>query len=246
MHRRRILRRLFGTPRISMKAVIKFVMIVVGLGLIAVSVAGLIFSSRLEGRLRPRLESRLGHIMGTDVEIAALRIAPARRGIELSDVTVLNPPSFKLSPALECKKITVRPVFQSLFSSAPTIEEILLDGMTIHLRYELGEGTNLGHMARQAATLAEQPATGWSMMRRPVRVNAVRCSGADMKIRSNVTPGVPLSLRIEAFELKDVGEGRPVSAAKLTSIILKSILMEAVTLKGLFRPIVDLIRDEAQ
>lgn len=229
-----------------MKAAIKFVMIVVGLALIAVSVAGLIFSSRLEGLLRPRLESRLGHIMGTDVEIAALQIAPARRGIELIDVTVLNPPSFKLGPALECKKITVRPVLQSLFSSAPAIEEILLDGMIIHLRYELGEGTNLGYLARQAASLAEQPATGWPIMRRALRVNSIRCSVADMKIRSNVTPGIPLSLRIEAFELKDVGDGRPVSAAKLTSIILKSILMEVVTLKGLFRPLVDLIRGEVQ
>ncbi len=221
-------------------------MIVIGLALIAVSIAGLIFSSRVEGFLRPGLESRLGHIMGTDVEIAALRIVPARRGIELRDVTVLNPPSFKLGPALECEKIVVRPVFQSLLSSAPALEEILLDGMTIHLRYELGEGTNLGHLARQAAGHADQPATGWSMIRRPLRVNTVRCSGADMKIRSNVTPGIPLSLRIEAFELKNVGEGKPVSAARLTSIILKSIMMEAVTLKGLFRPLVDLIRDEAQ
>lgn len=229
-----------------MKAAIKAIMITAGLALIALSIGGLIFSSRLESLLRPRLESRLGHIMGTDIEIAALRIAPARRGIELSNVIVLNPPSFKLGPAIECEKIIIRPAWQSLFSPTLTLDEIFLDGMTIHLRYELGEGTNIGHMVQQAANVAEQPASGWSIMRRPLRVNAVRSAGADLKIRSNVAPGVPLSLRIETFELKDAGEGKPVSAAKLTSIILRSILMETVTLKGLFRPVVDLIQRETK
>ncbi|HPO14962.1 MAG TPA: AsmA family protein [Candidatus Hydrogenedentes bacterium] len=227
-----------------MKTLLKTVMIPVGLLLLAIAVATLLASTQIEDMIRSRLQDRITHILGTDLRVANINILPARLGIELQDLTIKNPPEFKQGDVLLCHRILVRPDWRTLFSRTIVIKEIILNGMAVNLRYKVGEGTNLGYVRKQAAALAETqpPQPGGRML----LVKAVRSGTIDFHISSILTAELPLALHVEPFTLNNVGEGQPISTAKLASIITRSLMMEALTLKGILRPAVNLLRDEIQ
>ncbi len=220
-------------------------MIVVGFVLIAVAAAAIFITMRFEGVFRDQVEARISESLGVAAGIDHIRLAPARLGIELRGVRLKNPPEFKEDQAIECERILIQPDLRTVFSETIAINEIILNGLRINLRYRPGEGTNLGQISRQAAQHAE-PASGAKAPRRRVLVKEVKSSGGTFEARSNLSLGVPVSLHIEPFAIKSVGGGQPVSPAKLTSIVLRSLVMEAVTLKGLLRPVVELLRKEVQ
>ena len=76
-----------------MKAAIKFIMISVGLTLLAVAIGAIVFSTQLEGMLRTAAEDHLSHLFETDVHVEAIRIAPVRKGVKVLGLTIQNPPS---------------------------------------------------------------------------------------------------------------------------------------------------------
>jgi len=231
-----------------MKSIIKSGMIAIGLTLIGMAVAVVLLRAPLEGFARSRIELRLGHVFGSDAQVRELRLLPAERGIELLGVTINNPPSFEPGPAIACERVLVCPDFRTLFSSVLVVDEVILTGTAADLRYRVGEGTNLGQLSKQAADLAaaQQTMSAQGVSERMLKVKTLTCSGARMTVRGVATAGIPLTLRVEPFTLHDLGDGKSVSFAKASSIFLRSLLMETITIKGLLRPVVELLRDEVK
>jgi len=231
-----------------MKSIIKTGMIAIGLILIGLAVAVVLLRAPLEEFAQKRIEQRLGHVFGSDAQVGELRLLPAKRGIELLGVTVGNPPSFEPGPAITCEQVLVRPDFRTLFSSVLVVDEVALTGLAADLRYRVGEGTNLGQLSKQAADLAaaQQALAAKGISERMLKVKTLTCSGARMTVRGVATAGIPLTLRVEPFTLHNLGDGNSVSFAKVSSIFLRSLLMETLTLKGLLRPVVNLLREEVK
>lgn len=228
-----------------MRAALKFIMIAVGLALIGLTLAAIVFSIRFEDVLRAEAQDRLSHILGVDVTLESIRLAPVHKGVKIMGLTVENPPSFKQGSAVVCERVVIMPQLRSVFSRTPTIKKIVMEGTRVNLRYEVGEGTNLGHLSKQARNLAETQGgkTGWFGARQ-IRVREFTCSGAKMQIRSMLTAEVPISLNIAPFTIEELSEDTPVSPAKLSSIVLRSLVMEVITLKGLLRPVKNLLEKE--
>lgn len=221
------------------RSFLKFIMIAIGLVLIGLGVAGMLFLPRVERFAVGKAESRLGLILDTEVKVGAIRPAPMGRGIELRGLIVRNPEPFKAGDALECGRILLRLDPRTLFSRNPAVEQIDIEDLVIYLRHEAGNGTNLGYMAKRASDLAAQ---GTSKTR--ILVRRIECPGARMKLESNVLPLPAVSMELAPFSLENLGDGKPISTAKATSIFLRSLIIETVTLKGLLRPLADLLRGE--
>ncbi len=221
-----------------MRAFLKFSAIGLGLLLLAIAAAAILLAPRAEEWGRAHIETELGNLFATNATIDDLRIRWLRRGFELTGVAIDNPPSFKAGPAITCESVLVRWDLARLFSPAPTIREIKVDGIELLLRHEIGEGTNIGRLAKEAAALAEAQAgeSGTGASRRLVVKDF---SGVNGKIRltSNLVLGLPISMKIPEFTLKDVTKGESMPVARVSAIFLKSLLIEAVTLKGLLRPV---------
>lgn len=223
-----------------MKAAIRLIMIIIGLSLIGTAVGAVLLRGQLENLTRQRYAAKLGHVFNSDVRIERIRIVPLERGVELLNVEVDNPPGFKQGPAIQCRRILLRPELRTIFSPTIVFENILVDGVSLDLRFELGKGSNLGALTKQAANLAETQQGG-----RMVVVKEFACKNAAMKISSNVTP-IPFSMEIAPFKLKELREDRPLNTPKLTAVFLRSLLMETLTLKGLLRPVFDLLDGEVK
>ena len=230
-----------------MKAAIKFIMISVGLTLLAVAIGAIVFSTQLEGMLRTAAEDHLGYLFETDVHVEAIRIAPVRKGVKVLGLTLQNPPSFKEGAAIYCERLLVLPQFRSLFSREPVIREVALEGLKVNVRHEVGEGTNLGYLAKRARSLAETQDEGEEGSNgRLFRVRQFTSTGARMKVSSNMVPGVPLTVKVEPFVVEELTEGEPVTPAKLSAVFLRSLVLEVVTLKGFLRPVARALRKEVE
>lgn len=223
-----------------MRAAIRLIMIVVGLTLLGVAVGAVVFRGQVERLARERLQERLGHVVESEVRIEAIRPAPLEYGVALVGVEVDNPAAFKAGPAIRCGRILLRPDWRTIFNKTLTLEQILVEDAEIHLRHELGQGTNLGALAQQAARLSEAQQQG-----RMVIVREFACKEAKMRLTSNLTPA-PIPMTLSPFKLGEIREGRPVSTAKLTAVFLRSLVVETLTLKGLLRPVVDLLGNEVK
>ena len=221
------------------RSFLKFIMIAIGLVLIGLGVAGILFLPRAERFLVSKAEARLGLILDTEVKIGAIRPAPMGRGIELRELTVRNPEPFQAGEAIECSRILLRLDPRTFFARNPAVEQIDFEGLKINLRHEAGDGTNLGYMAKRASDLAAKDTSKTRIL-----VRRIECPGARMKLESNVLPLPGVSMELAPFTLENLGDGKPISTAKATSIFLRSLIIETVTLKGLLRPLADLLRGE--
>ncbi len=223
-----------------MKSALKTVMIVVGLVLIGISVGAVVITTQMEDRICDRLAARLARDFGTEVSLEEVRLVPWRRGVELIGLTIANPPQFKEGHALRFERILVQPVLRTLFSDTLTLSRVVLEGAEVNLRYELGDGTNLGRLGRQAADRAATNPEG-----RHVRVRECRCEGAKVRLKANLLPTPAVPIKIAPFTMKELDEDRPVSTPKLAAVFVESLVLEIVTLKGLLRPVGNLLRKEA-
>lgn len=222
-----------------MKGAIKFIMISVGLLLIGIAVAAIVFREQAAGLARARIARKVSHVFGTEADLARISVAPLKRALVLHELVVNNPPEFKAGNAVRCRRLSLVPDWRTVFQQTLTIHEMRLEGTEIGLRYETGRGTNLGRLAQHALDLAETDPPG-----RRLRVERLVCEEARLRLDSNLTPKSPIPLRLAAFDVENLEKGEGISAAKLSSILMRSLVLEVVTLKGLLRPVAGLLREE--
>ncbi len=210
-------------------------MTILGLTLILIGVGG-VFGLSQSGRfVKGTVETELEAILSTEVEIAEMRVLPLRGAIEVTGLEVMNPDAFKKGPALKCERIVIRLDPTTVFSKVRVIEELSLEGMEIRYRVEIGEGTNIGRLATAAEAAGENEPSGFV-------VKSLRCDDAEVHLSTNAIPLTSAGMSLVSIHLKDLNESRAVSAGALTSILLRSLLGEIVTLNGLLDPIANPVK----
>jgi hypothetical protein len=220
-----------------MLSFLKIGMTILGLTLILIGV-GAVFAVSQSGRVaKGFVETELKEILSTEVEIADMRVLPFRRAIELTGLRVMNPEGFKEGKAFQCERILILVDLTAVFSDVHIIEELSLEGMEIRYRVEVGEGTNIGRLAKAAQAAGEDEAPGFI-------VKSVRCDDAEVHLSTNVIPLSSAGMNLASIHLEDLNDSHAISAGEVTSILLRSLLNEIVTLDGLLDPVVNpLVRE---
>ena len=219
---------------------VRFLMVVIGLGLIGMAVGTVAFAPQLEPYARHAMEAELGHTLGTQVEIGKLRPAWTEGALALENVTIHNPPNFKEGVAAQCDRVLIQPEMFTLLSKSPTIACVTLEGAALKLRYKPGDGTNLGYLKQQAnnAAAANAPAPGEGVVVKQV---------VAPRAKVDLVPFPAISLNMKTLELGAIGMAAPEpgSAAKTIAGLVGAAMKETTTLSGMVQPLVELLKTEA-
>lgn len=210
-----------------MRATLKSVMTAVGLVLIAIGAGALVLAPNVEPLLRGRFEESLRDVFGAEVTIKRIGISPLKQCVDFAGVTVMNPPGFKDVPAFESERIRLEFDPRTVFARSPVIRNTEVENAHIYYRYELGEGVNTERLTASIDEyLAQERDRGFV-------VQAVNCEDAEAHFSTNLVPKSRIGMRLIDIHVDNAGEAEPASAPKAAGIILKSIVREVVTLRGL-------------
>jgi uncharacterized protein involved in outer membrane biogenesis len=229
-----------------LRAIAKAVFIGVGLILIAVAVGLILLSTQADKLARLQLEKILSHALKTTVTVDSAEVALLAQTLKVQGLTVANPAGFESeNPAMRFNRVQIQFHAGSLLSDTPVIEQILLDGVDVNLQFDTKEGTNLGVLMHEAErTSLERRSEQPRSLRRQYEIRSLRCENARIEFETSLVPTSGLGLDISPFTLEDISREHPVTASQISAIFLKSLLTEALTFKGLLRPVGEFLRRE--
>ena len=220
---------------------LRFGMTCIGLVLIAVAVGGILLVTQLEDPIREFLETQASDVFGAEVEIGTLSWTLSQPGILLEDLRILNPPGFSEKPAFNCESVHFQLRPETMFAEHPAIARMEVTGSQANLDYVLGQGTNLGKLAQNAQDYeARQANLERPFWQRDIYIETFQSDPTELK----VLPGV-LNLEVPAFSVdRDSADG-PVPAINASALFLKMLVKEVVTLRGVVRPVAELLQRES-
>jgi len=220
-----------------MRSFFKVGLISIGLVLILIGVVGAMVLTQAQSLLTGVVEEMLTDAFGSSATVAAVTMSPSTGALLIHDFTLANPQGFIQGDAFTAKRIDVSMKPSSLLSRIHIIDKMEVVGGNVRLRYELGQGTNLGALAN---ILAERPMGEATKF----RVRELVCEEAKLHLDTNLLPTPGMSLNVVTLRLEDLENGSAVTSAQITSIFLRSVLMEVMTLKGLLSPVLEKMRGE--
>lgn len=210
-----------------MRATLKSIMTAVGLVLIAIGAGALVLAPNLEPLFRGRFEDSLREVFDAEVTIQRIGLSPLKQCVDFSGVTIMNPSGFKAIPAFESDQIRLEFDPRTVFARSPVIRNTEVVGAHIYYRYEVGDGINMERLTASVDDyLARERARGFV-------VQAVNAEGAEVHFSTNLIPKSRVGLHLVDLHVDNAGDSEPVSAPKAAGLILKSIVREVVTLRGL-------------
>lgn len=222
-----------------MRGCIKVVLIAVGLVLIAMSIGTIYLFMQADAYSRTALERTLHFALGVDIAVGRLEINPFEQRLDAYDVVISNPPKFKPGTAIEIQRLSITFDASTLFARNPTIRSLSLQGVRLNLHHEMGNGTNLVVLARQAAD-PNAPANAHG---RSFVLKEIRCEDARMRASTSILPIGSAGMTLAPFVDSDLGD-KPVSVGEITSIFTRKVLHETLSLKGILAPVARLLQDE--
>ncbi|MBX7255828.1 MAG: hypothetical protein K1Y02_05665 [Candidatus Hydrogenedentes bacterium] len=231
-----------------MKALLKFIVTSIGLVLILIGLGVILIGTRFDSGLKRGIERGLGYVYDTEVTVDEVSVVWSKEAIEIGGLTIYNPKEFKKGEAMRFASILVQLDLPTVFSETPTIKEISVVDARINLRHEAGVGTNLGKLDENASRLRGKPLASDApkSAKHAYIVRRLKCDGAMLALSSNVLPISSLELAIEPFEMTDLGSDSPVSTADLCVLFMRNVLKEGISVKGILKPMADVISKELQ
>lgn len=228
-----------------MKAALKFIMTLVGLLLICANVGVVLLLTQFEGLLRDGLTHQAGQILGAEVHLEAVRLDWAEQALVFKGVSVFNPEGFTDREALRIDALWVRPDLLTMFARTPTIQEIAVQTVSLHLQYQPGTATNLGAMMARAREWSDGQAGGerrvWG---RPMQVDRLRSDPVAFQVRSSEPASAEMALEVAAFAVDDPAAGEAVSGARVIHLILKHVMRRLVAVEAMPGPAQELLLGE--
>ena len=220
-----------------MKSALKFILISIGLILILTGVGAFFVLGQAQGLLTKSVEGVLTNAFGSLASVETIGLRPAKRALVLNNFQLANPEGFAEGNALKCERIEFKMRPGSLLRREPVIETMLIDGAEIRYLYKLGRGTNIGALAKGLASrsAADTPT---------FRVDRLTCTDAKVHLSANFMPNTGIGLNVVTVNLRNLENGDSITGAEITSIFLRSVLVETLTLKGLLKPAGKNIRSE--
>ncbi|MBI4557974.1 MAG: hypothetical protein HY706_10365 [Candidatus Hydrogenedentes bacterium] len=229
----------------SVKPVIRFLLIALGLFLVLFALAGLLLMMQADAVLKARVEHTLSRVYGTKCSVARLEIRPWTGQFIAHNVEIANPAPFPEGTAVRLGHVSVHCDLLTLLSATPTVSEARVSDATVALRYQVGSGTNLLTLARRADELAgADSSTPLRRARRKWLIKDLRCENTTVNLSTNLIPMSSLELEVAPFTVNNVGDHRALTTAQIGAIFIRNLLNETVSVKGLLRPIVEALRNE--
>ncbi len=223
-----------------MKAVIKFGFTALGLVLIMIGIGGLVVYTQTERFASKSMAEMLSKSFDSQAEIESISLAPTKKALILHNVSLKNPAKFKEGNAFTSGRVIVRFDLLSLMSGSPVIDQLTFLDTKISYRYELLQGTNIGSLANKFELIAKADAITPQFV-----IRNVRCRDVEVEFSTNIIPKTNMDLNLVTIELNDLEDKKPVNVAKATSIILRSLIKETLTMKGLLSPALKQLRKES-
>ncbi len=221
-----------------MKAALKLGFTALGLILIVIGIGGMVVYTQVERYASRSIGEMLGTSFDSTAHVESISVAPGKKAIILNDVTLYNPEKFKEGEALTCKRVVVQLDLMSLLGESPTIDQLSFIGTDVFYRHEILDGTNIGALAKKFERAASIDPSKFV-------VKKVLCKDARVSFSSNLIPKADMDLNLVTVELDSLDNGKPVSGAEVTSIFLRSIVRETLTINGLLNPIVKQLRKDS-
>lgn len=220
-----------------MQSFVKVTLTTIGLVLILIGVIGILALTQAQNLLTKAMDDVLTEAFGSSATVKTVSLSPSNRAVVLHDFALANPQGFEAADALRCARIEVRMRPRTLLSKTPIIEMLDIEGADIYYRYELGRGTNIAVLAKRLAERADESTSTY-------KVEKLRCRGAKLHLSANFIPGPDLAMNVVNIRLENLDNGAPITSAEATSIFLRSVLVETLSIKGLLSPAFNKIRRE--
>ena len=118
-----------------MRSCLKTLMIGTGILLILVAVAVILAVTQLKTVARTGIERSLAIAFLTDVSLEDVDVGLRDGHLELHNLVVGNPASFRSGPAMEFETVTVDMDLKTVFSQTPTIDRIVVRHSNLNLRH---------------------------------------------------------------------------------------------------------------
>ncbi|NUM55029.1 MAG: hypothetical protein HUU46_15385 [Candidatus Hydrogenedentes bacterium] len=231
-----------------MKTVFRFLVTSVGLVLIVMALGAILFSTQAGAFADAAFERMLGYIYQTNVTIEHVVFLPRDRALMVQGLTIHNPPPFKEGPAIALGEVLVRVDPTTLLSAQPTVREVVMKDAAFYVRYEAGRGTNLGKLDENANRFNTTSASTSEplLAKREYVIRSFRSEAAKLDLSANFIPGSSLHLDVAPFTLEDLSSSTPVSTTQIGSLFIRSLLREAITARGLMKPVADRLNEELE
>ena len=231
-----------------MKAIFRFFVTTIGLVLIVMAIGAILFGTQAGAVADAAFERMLGYIYQTDVTIDHVTFLPRERAMLVQGLTIQNPPPFKVGPAIEMEELLVTVAPTTLLSSQPVVKEVLMKDAEFYIRYEVGRGSNLGKLDENARRFnTSQSASSKPVLAtREYVIKSFRSEKATLDVSANFVPGTSLQLDVAPFTLEELSSSNPVSTMDIGTLFIRSVLREAISVRGLLKPVADKLNDELQ
>jgi len=211
----------------SIRALFKFAFTFTGLLLIGIAVLAIVFAPRLEGLIKQRIEHRMTAILGADVSIESLKWAPWQGKFAMVGLRIQNPDPFPPEPVFHAAQVTLHIDVPTIFSEAPRIEEILIEGAEFHVRHQSGDGLNLLLLVHHAREYSRSSA---GQEGRAIRVGAIRWDEGLLRI----SPGLPVPIHVPPYTVEGIGDTEGgIAPSAMMAATFQVALRRAVTMPGI-------------
>ena len=238
-----------------MRSCLKTLMVSIGIVLILIAVLLLLAATQLKTVARGGIERTLSLAFLTDVTVEDVDIVLQEGHVELHNLVVGNPASFRSGPAMELGTVVADLDLKTLFSATPTIRSIVVRDVHVTLRHELAEGANLAMLARHASRFSKRDEAEGGEGSEPAAspsdgpgrefiIQELRCEGATVAMSSNLVPSSGVKVEVAPFTMTEISNSQPISTADLSAVFIRSLIRQTLSTKGLLRPIADLLRGE--
>ena len=183
------------------------------------------------------------YVLRTDSHVEKAHIDFRQGTVTLQGVTINSPATFKADEALHIEQLTLAFDVRRLLTNTPVVKRAAFKGVHVNLRYEVGEGTNLGALMEAGKRAHTGDPAAPIVARHTVRILSFECDGADVNVSTNVLPVSPIKVSVEPFTLIDAKD-KPIAPGVAIATFLRKIVRESITAKGLLSPVLPKIKAE--
>lgn len=220
-----------------MRSFLKFTLTGIGLVLILLGVGALLLFTQAQDFLGARVGRIVSSALGSNAAVGGIGLDPGKRAVVLKDIALKNPAGFQEGDALTAGEVLIVFSFRTLITKEPAISLLELRDTHVYQRYEVGRGTNLAALAKQYAATPIDAGPRFT-------VDKLLCKDGKLHMSTNLVPGVSVPINMAKIEIDDLAQGEPITTERATSIFLRTLLKEVVTVKGLGSSIYETIESE--
>lgn len=214
-----------------MKSVLKAACTITGLVLIVLGMGGLFLLTQLDTLVKGAVQDALTQVFHSPVQFESIAFSPINQVMEIQGFALASPENFREEPALQVERMRIEFDLTTVFEESPVIRRVVLEGASIYYRHEIGEGTNIGKLAKKAAENTGDPG------RRTFVIGELLCEDAKVNFSTNLIPKSRIPLSLVTIHLEDLEDEPPITSKRVAAVFLKSVIVETLTLKGLLKPL---------